>query len=65
MSLKGKVKFFNKEKGFGFITGEDSIDYFVHVTNLSEGLVLNEQDSVTFDTIEGDKGPKATNVLKE
>ncbi|MBU0929448.1 MAG: cold shock domain-containing protein [Nanoarchaeota archaeon] len=61
--MKGTVKFFNDMKGFGFITGEDGKEYFVHKTGLKEGTVLHENDSVTFDVEEGDKGPKAVNVV--
>lgn len=60
--MKGKVKFFNSEKRFGFIIGEDDKDYFVHATALQEGVRLNENDNVIFDVIEGEKGPKADNV---
>ena len=60
--MNGKVKFFNVAKGFGFIIGEDGTDYFVHQTGLGEGVSINENDSVTFDVEEGEKGPKATNV---
>lgn len=59
--MKGKVKFFNTMKGFGFIAGEDGKEYFVHKTGLKEGVVINENDAVTFDVVEGDKGPKAEN----
>lgn len=60
--MKGKVKFFNGTKGFGFIAGDDDKEYFVHKTGLNEGVRINENDSVTFDVEEGEKGPKATNV---
>ncbi len=60
--MKGKVKFFNGAKGFGFIAGEDETEYFVHKTGLNEGVIINENDSVTFDVEEGEKGPKAANV---
>jgi len=63
--MKGKVKFFNQMKGFGFIAGEDGKEYFVHKTGLNEGVVINEDDSVTFDVTEGDRGPKAINVSLE
>ncbi len=63
--MKGTVKFFNYRKGFGFISGEDGKEYFVHQTGLNEGVSLNENDSVEFDVEDGDRGPKAVNVSKE
>ena len=63
--MKGTVKFFNEGKGFGFIAGEDGKEYFVHKTGIAEGVTLNENDAVTFDVEEGDRGPKAVNVNKE
>ena len=60
--MKGTVKFFNDEKGFGFIAGEDGKEVFVHGSALDEGLELKENDVVTFDVEEGDRGPKAVNV---
>ena len=63
--MKGTVKFFNKMKGFGFIAGEDGKEYFVHQTALGEGVTLNDNDTVTFDVEEGDRGPKAVNVARE
>ena len=62
--MNGTVKFFNEGKGFGFIAGEDGKEYFVHKTGLGEGVNLNENDAVTFDVEEGDRGPKAVNVAK-
>ena len=62
--MKGTIKFFNEMKGFGFIAGEDGKEYFVHQTGLNEGVSLNENDSVTFDAEQGDRGPKAVNVSK-
>lgn len=63
--MKGTVKFFNVMKKFGFIAGEDGKEYFVHQSALEEGVTLSENDSVTFDVEEGDRGPKAVNVKKE
>lgn len=60
--MKGKVKFFNDSKGFGFIAGEDDKEYFVHITGLKEGVTIRENDEVNFDVEQGDKGPKAVNV---
>ena len=63
--MKGTVKFFNDMKGFGFIAGEDGKEYFVHQSGIQEGVTLQENDSVTFDVEQGDRGPKAVNVNKE
>lgn len=62
--MKGTVKFFNEMKEFGFITGEDGKDYFVHKSGLTEGVTISEGDSVSFDTEKGDRGLKAVNVTK-
>ena len=62
--MNGKVKFFNETKGFGFIIADDGKQYFVHSSGLEPGVSLNENDSVTFDVVEGEKGPKAVKVKK-
>ena len=62
--MKGTVKFFNEKQGFGFIAAEDGKEIFVHQTALDEGVTLHENDAVTFDVEEGDRGPKAVNVKK-
>ncbi|MBU0666215.1 MAG: cold shock domain-containing protein [Nanoarchaeota archaeon] len=63
--MKGKVKFFNGMKGFGFIAGEDGKEVFVHHSALEDGIILKEDDAVTFDVENGDRGPKAVNVKKK
>ena len=65
-TLKGKVKWFNDKKGYGFITGEDNNDYFLHFSAIQmEGYkVLNEGDAVEFNTEQTEKGVKAINVKK-
>jgi len=63
----GTVKWFNDAKGFGFITGQDGSDVFVHHTSIQGNgfKSLAEGDSVSFDTEKGPKGPKAINVTKQ
>jgi cold shock protein len=61
--MKGQVKWFNGTKGFGFIVGEDSEEYFVHESGIKQGPI-EEGDDVTFDLEEGTKGQKAVNVKK-
>ena len=62
--MEGKVKFFNSEKGFGFIIGDDKKDYFVHKSGLEGDITLNEDDLVEFSMEEGDRGLKAVKVSK-
>jgi CspA family cold shock protein len=63
MSKQGQVKWFNPQKGFGFITTEDR-DVFVHITAVqAAGLdTLTEGDTVSFDMEDGAKGPSAVNI---
>ncbi len=61
---EGTVKFFNVMKHFGFITGEDGKDYFVHQNGIKEETRLNEGDKVSFKIVDGDRGPKAEEVEK-
>jgi len=59
---EGTVKFFNEEKGFGFITPKNGgSEIFVHVTGLSESI--RENDEVRYDIADGKKGPNAVNVV--
>jgi CspA family cold shock protein len=62
--MNGTVKWFNAEKGFGFITGEDEKDVFVHFSQIkSDGYKsLEEGQKVSFDVTKGPKGPQAENV---
>ncbi len=63
---KGTVKWFNAEKGYGFIECEDGNDVFVHFSaiNMEGYKTLAEGDAVEFDVIDGNKGPQAANVVK-
>ena len=65
---KGVVKFFNTQKGYGFITAEDGTsDVFVHMSAITadsdEHKTLNQNDEVTYEITEGQKGPQASNVV--
>nr|WP_044144747.1 cold-shock protein [Enterococcus faecium] len=62
----GTVKWFNSDKGFGFITGEDGNDVFAHFSAIQgEGFkYLDEGQAVTYDIEEGQRGPQAVNIVK-
>ncbi len=63
---KGTVKWFNESKGFGFITNNEGGDVFVHYSAISGSgfKSLSEGDQVSFDVVDGPKGPAAANVVK-
>ena len=64
--LQGTVKWFNNQKGYGFIQDENGKDIFVHYTGLDmEGFrSLDEGNKVEFDLVEGEKGLQASHVVK-
>lgn len=66
MAVKGKVKWFNEKKGYGFIEREEGGDVFVHFSAIKgDGFkTLAEGQAVEFEIIQGDKGPQAANVMK-
>jgi CspA family cold shock protein len=64
--MQGKVKWFNAEKGYGFIETEQGGDVFVHFSAIQQDgfKTLEEGQSVSFDIVEGARGPQAANVVK-
>ena len=62
--MEGTVKWYNSRKGYGFISGEDGKDVFVHRSSIPEGTYLNEGDKVDYQLEDSDRGPQATNVKK-
>lgn len=64
--MTGKVKWFNAEKGYGFIEREDGGDLFVHFTAIqADGYrTLEEGQAVEFDVVQGERGEQATNVVR-
>lgn len=65
--VEGTVKWFNAEKGFGFIEVEGQDDVFVHFSAIQEEgfKSLEEGQTVSFEIVEGDRGPQAANVEKQ
>ena len=62
--MKGKIKWYNSRKGYGFIEGEDKKDIFVHRNSIPDGTYLNEGDQVEYEIEDSDKGPQATKIKK-
>ncbi|OHW62526.1 cold shock protein 2 [Andreesenia angusta] len=62
--MNGTVKWFNSEKGFGFITGEDGVDVFAHFSQINKDgfKTLEEGQAVSFDLVQGAKGPQAESI---
>jgi len=60
--MEGTVKWFNKDKGFGFIKGEDGTDYFLHHSALPAGAMPKENDKVSFEPTQTERGVQAKNV---
>lgn len=62
--MKGKIKWYNARKGYGFILGEDDKEIFVHRTSIPAGTYLKEDDPVEYEIEDSDRGPKAINIKK-
>jgi CspA family cold shock protein len=62
--MKGTIKWYNDMKGFGFISGEDGKDVFIHRTAIPEGIDLYEGDEVEYQVEDSDRGPKAKDIKK-
>jgi CspA family cold shock protein len=62
--MKGKVKMFNTARGFGFITGDDGKDVYVHTSAIEGGEALSIGDVVEYDVESGERGPRAKNVRR-
>lgn len=60
--MEGKVKWFNSRKGYGFVQGDDGNEYFVHSSALQGTRFLRENDRVSFEAAESEKGKQAQNV---
>lgn len=62
--MRGKVKFYNIQRKWGFILGDDGLDYFVHYLQLKKDVILNKDDEVDFMPVKSEKGWAAMKVVK-
>ena len=59
---QGTIKFYNRNKRYGFIKGDDGSEYFFHETGLYDGIYVKDDDKVEFTVVDGDRGKKAVDV---
>ena len=60
--MEGIVNWFNVNKGFGFVKGEDDVDYFVHISSIPKDVILKEGDKISFIVKSTDRGKQAVDV---
>ena len=58
----GKIKFYNREKRYGFITGDDGVDYFFHESMVTDGQQVRDEDKVEFSPVDSDRGKQASDI---
>ena len=63
MKMKGKIKWYKKDKGYGFIIGEDEEEYFIHHTQLEKRPNIKPYQGCTFKPVRTDKGRQAQNIV--
>jgi len=61
--MRGIVKWFNQQKGYGFIAGEDNNEYFVHISQVPKEVILKEGDKVSFEINQTPRGKQAKNLV--
>ena len=61
--MQGVIKWYNKKKGYGFISGEDGEDYFFHFSEVKNNVILDKDVDVEFDPAHTTKGKQAQNIL--
>ncbi len=62
--MRGKIKMFNAQRGFGFITSDDGKDVYVHISEIEGNVPLEVGDEVEFEIEQGERGPRAKSVKK-